>query len=214
MRTMQRGMGGVPAEAFRYSVGDMPTRSRKRELNEPTLWNPTRKQISVISWLIARTGLDVDSIKPPAGGVPLAGTPVSWLRLENRRWLLVWHYDRRHTNTCGSESRAEVPAEANRCTCNPNIPKSTRSATRPYQREIAEVIGRQLHLPTASAPADQSVFSAWSSRATSRPRARRAVRGRRPKVRVLGVSTVVTRIRGTVLSHEIGRVGVCRKPIP
>src|SRR5438445_9744765 len=140
MRTMQRGMGGVPAEAFRYSVGDMPTRSRKRELNEPTLWNPTRKQISVISWLIARTGLDVDSIKPPAGGVPLAGTPVSWLRLENRRWLLVWHYDRRHTNTCGSESRAEVPAEANRCTCNPNIPKSTRSATRPYQREIAEVI--------------------------------------------------------------------------
>src|SRR2546426_9209002 len=55
MRTKQPGMGGAPAEALRYSVGDMPTRSRKRELKEPTLSNPTRKQISVMVRFAARS---------------------------------------------------------------------------------------------------------------------------------------------------------------
>src|SRR5450759_986871 len=34
------------------------------ELRAGEMWNSN----SMISWLIARTGLDVDSIKPPAGG--------------------------------------------------------------------------------------------------------------------------------------------------
>jgi hypothetical protein len=55
MRTKQPGMGGALAEALRYSVGDMPTRSRKRELKEPTLSNPTSKQISVMVRLAARS---------------------------------------------------------------------------------------------------------------------------------------------------------------
>src|SRR3982075_3248232 len=55
MRTKQPGMGGAPAEALRYSVGDIPTRARKRELKEPTLSNPTRKQISLMVRLAARS---------------------------------------------------------------------------------------------------------------------------------------------------------------
>src|SRR5713101_4511059 len=55
MRTKQPGMGGAPADALRYSVGDIPTRARKRELKEPTLSNPTRKQISVMVRLAARS---------------------------------------------------------------------------------------------------------------------------------------------------------------
>ncbi len=45
--------GGALVEALRYPVGDMPTRSRKRELKEPALSNPTRKQISVMVRLAA-----------------------------------------------------------------------------------------------------------------------------------------------------------------
>src|ERR1700704_1869001 len=55
IRTKQPGMGGVPAEALRYSVGDIPTRARNRELKEPTLSKPTRKQISVMVRLAARS---------------------------------------------------------------------------------------------------------------------------------------------------------------
>jgi hypothetical protein len=47
-------MGAEPAQDLRYSVGDIPTSSRKRELKEPTLSNPTRKQISVMVKLAAR----------------------------------------------------------------------------------------------------------------------------------------------------------------
>src|SRR5438876_533040 len=120
------GSSRVDAESRTAFTGFGISQGRD-ELKAGEMWNSN----SMISWLIARTGLDVDSIKPPAGGVPLAGTLVSWLRLENRRWLLVRHYDRRHKNTCGSESRAEVPAAANQCTCTPNIPKGTsQQATR------------------------------------------------------------------------------------
>src|SRR5438309_5298887 len=55
MRTKQPGMGGALAEALRYWVGDIPTSARKRELKEPTLSNPTRKQISVMVRLAARS---------------------------------------------------------------------------------------------------------------------------------------------------------------
>jgi hypothetical protein len=44
---------------------DMPVLVWGRdELGAGEMWNSN----SMISWLIARTGLDVDSIKPPAGG--------------------------------------------------------------------------------------------------------------------------------------------------
>src|SRR6202165_6315711 len=98
MRTKQPGMGGAPADAFRYSVGDMPTRSRKRELKEPTLSNPTRKQISVMVRLAARSRSLARSIRRRVRYV----LGVSPKALVNAR--AKWHLDR--CAACAIESRA------------------------------------------------------------------------------------------------------------
>jgi len=59
-------MGGAPVLATassRYSLGDCPTRSRKRLLNEPTLENPTRMQISVTDRLAVRRSVLARSMR-------------------------------------------------------------------------------------------------------------------------------------------------------
>src|SRR5581483_1450143 len=46
----QPGIGGGPPSrpiSARYALGDVPTSSRKRVLNEPRLLNPTRRHTSV-----------------------------------------------------------------------------------------------------------------------------------------------------------------------
>ncbi len=43
------------------------------ELGAGDMWNSN----SVISWLLARSGLDAESIRPPAGGARRAGRPAS-----------------------------------------------------------------------------------------------------------------------------------------
>ena len=50
------------------------------ELTTGDMWNSN----SIIAWLIARSGLDVGSISPPAGGVRPAGTPAWSWRSVNR----------------------------------------------------------------------------------------------------------------------------------
>src|SRR5258707_1610577 len=97
MRTKQPGMGGALAEAFRYSVGDMPTRSRKRELKEPALSNPTRKQISVMVRLAARSRSLARSIRRRVRYV----RGVSPYALVNAR--AKWNLDR--CAACAIESR-------------------------------------------------------------------------------------------------------------
>ena len=51
----------------RYWLGDRPTSWRKRELNEPTLAKPTRKQISVTERFAARNS--VFALDPAPGQV-------------------------------------------------------------------------------------------------------------------------------------------------
>jgi hypothetical protein len=45
------------------------------ELATGEMWNSN----SVIAWLIARSGIDTDSIQPPAGGQAPTGGPGSWI---------------------------------------------------------------------------------------------------------------------------------------
>ena len=47
----------------RYSLGDRPTSSRKRALNEPRLEKPTRKQISVTDRFALRRRVFARSIR-------------------------------------------------------------------------------------------------------------------------------------------------------
>ena len=64
--TMQPGIGGTPVRATassRYSLGDRPTRSRNRALNEPRLEKPTRKQISVTERFAVRRSVFARSIR-------------------------------------------------------------------------------------------------------------------------------------------------------
>src|SRR5256714_15676177 len=86
MRMKQPGMGGAPMEALRYSVGDTPTRSRKRELKDPTLSNPTRKQISVMVRLAARSKSLARSIRRRVRYV-LGVSPYAWVNAR-AKWNL------------------------------------------------------------------------------------------------------------------------------
>ena len=55
--TKHPGIGGVPpraADARWQALGDMPTNSEKRELNDPRLVNPTTMQTSVTVRLAER----------------------------------------------------------------------------------------------------------------------------------------------------------------
>ena len=64
--TTQPGIGGTPVRATassRYSLGDRPTSSRKRALNEPRLAKPTRKQISVTERFAVRRRVFARSIR-------------------------------------------------------------------------------------------------------------------------------------------------------
>src|SRR5258706_2715579 len=97
MSTKQPGMGGAPAEALRYSVGDMPTRDRKRELNEPRLSNPTRKQISVMVRLAARSRSLARSIRRRVRYV-LGVSPYAFVNARAK-----WNLDR--WAACAIESR-------------------------------------------------------------------------------------------------------------
>src|SRR5437588_10049113 len=102
MRTKQPGMGGAPAEALRYSVGDMPTRSRKRELKEPTLSNPTRKQISVMVKLASRSRSLARSIRRRVErGLLSPANPKASQDSENADGTQGWRKDR-HWRTASS----------------------------------------------------------------------------------------------------------------
>lgn len=92
---------------------------------------------SMISWLMARTGLDVDSIHPPAGDVLLAGTLAWWGRPENRRGLLAWRCDRcctlEQTHMRNLRSRLamrnetrELPNQCSRLSTTTGIKRSVR----------------------------------------------------------------------------------------
>jgi hypothetical protein len=66
IKTTHPGIGGTPVRATassRYSLGDRPTSTRKRALNEPRLAKPTRKQTSVTERFALRRSVFARSIR-------------------------------------------------------------------------------------------------------------------------------------------------------